>query len=271
MNNLNRFQEKIKNFYQKNKRNFVWRENITPYKIFVSEVMLQQTQTSRVIFKFEQWLQHFDSFESLAQASSHEVLKVWQGLGYNRRALFLHQAAKIILEKYDGIAPETIKDLEQLPGIGPNTAGSICAFAFNKPVIFIETNIRTVFLYEFFENKSAVTDKEILILVEQTLDWQNPRQWYWALMDYGVFLKKELKADNKSSKHYVKQSKFVGSRRQVRGAIIKNLTEHAMLTQDQLSELIIMQLPENYHDIVSILHELCIEGIVHSDDDHFKL
>ncbi|MBP7854389.1 hypothetical protein KAZ82_00455 [Candidatus Babeliales bacterium] len=268
---VKQFQQKIKNFYQSNKRNFSWREDITPYRIFISEVMLQQTQTARVMYKFEQWMQKFQNFEALAQASSYDVLKNWQGLGYNRRGLFLHQSAKIIVEKYAGVLPNAAYELEQLPGIGINTAGSICAFAFNKPIVFIETNIRTVFLHEFFQNKSDVSDKEILKLVQRTLDYDNPREWYYALMDYGVFLKKDLKANNKSSKHYTRQAKFIGSRRQVRGAIVKNLTQYRQLTQDQLIELVDMQLHENNHDVAVVLQELCIEGIVHTNDKFFQL
>lgn len=184
---IQQFQQKIYEYYAKNKREFSWRNDITPYRIFISEVMLQQTQTSRVIFKFQQWIEKFPNFKTLAQASNHEVLATWQGLGYNSRGLRLARAAQIIIDQFDGELPQSLEELQSLPGIGPNTAGSIAAFAFNKPVTFIETNIRTVFLHEFFSDKTLVCDKEILKLVEQTVDKHNPRDWYYALMDYGVY------------------------------------------------------------------------------------
>jgi len=265
------FQQKIYDYYLKNKRNFSWRENINPYKIFISEVMLQQTQTSRVIFKFQQWLEKFPDFKSLAQASGHEVLSCWQGLGYNSRGLRLLHAAQIIENKFKGILPDTLEDLESLPGIGPNTAGSISAFAFNKPVAFIETNIRTVFLYEFFKDKELVCDKEILNLVTQTIDTNNPRDWYYALMDYGVYLKKELKINNKKSKQYNRQSKFVGSRRQVRGAIVRILSKMKTVSEEDLFFLIEQELPDNTHSFENILQELIEEKLVFQKDGNIFL
>jgi A/G-specific adenine glycosylase len=262
VNTLELFQQKIFNFYQENKRNFSWRENITPYKIFISEVMLQQTQTVRVIEKFEQWLQKFPNFETLAHASAHQVLSCWQGLGYNRRGLYLHEAAKIIVYQFAGMLPDDPKILQTLPGIGPNTAGSIVAFAFDKPTVFIETNIRTVFLYEFFQGKDQVSDQEILKLVQQSLPKNEARAWYYALMDYGVFLKKQHKANNKTSKSYTRQSKFIGSRRQVRGAIIRVLTKQHVLTEEQLYELLAYELPHNMHDVARILQELVDEKMI---------
>ncbi len=265
------FQQKIYEFYFKNKRNFVWRNDITAYRIFISEVMLQQTQTSRVIFKFQQWIEKFPDFATVAQASQHEILATWQGLGYNSRGLRLARAAQIIMEKFNGKLPETIQDLESLPGIGPNTAGSISAVAWKKPVIFIETNIRTVFLHEFFKNQELVCDKEILPLVEQTLDQNNSRDWYYALMDYGVYLKKELKINNKKSKQYNRQSKFIGSRRQVRGAIIRILSKIKKLQQEDLLFLLEQELPDNKHSFENILQELNQEQLIYQKDENIFL
>lgn len=263
---IQQFQQKIYNFYVKNKRSFSWRSKITPYRIFISEVMLQQTQTSRVIFKFQQWIEKFPDFATLAQASQHEVLATWQGLGYNSRGLRLARAAQIIMTKFGGSLPDTLEELESLPGIGPNTAGSISAFAFNKPVVFIETNIRTVFLHEFFKDQELVCDKEILNLVAQTFDKNNARDWYYALMDYGVYLKKELKINNKKSKQYVRQSKFIGSRRQVRGAIIRILSKMKKLSEEDLFLLLEQELPDNKHSFDTILQELIKEQLVFQND-----
>lgn len=271
IDHIKQFQKKIYDYYLKNKRNFSWREQITPYKIFISEVMLQQTQTSRVIFKFEQWIQKFPDFKTLAEASQHEVLATWQGLGYNSRGIRLARSAEIIVTKFHEKLPDTLEELQSLPGIGPNTAGSISAFAFNKPVVFIETNIRTVFLHEFFKDKDSVCDKEILKLVEQTLDKNNPRDWYYALMDYGVYLKKELKINNKKSKQYAKQSKFIGSRRQVRGAIIRILSQLKNLSTEDLLFLLEQELPTNQHSFSSVLDELREEKLIFEKNNNFFL
>ncbi len=265
------FQKKIYDYYSKNKRDFLWRTDITPYRIFISEVMLQQTQTARVIFKFQQWIEKFPNFQILANASQYEVLATWQGLGYNSRGLRLLKAAQIIETEFNGNLPSSLTDLESLPGIGPNTAGSISAFAFNKPVTFIETNIRTVFLHEFFSDQELVCDKEILSLVSQTVDKVNPRDWYYALMDYGVYLKKELKINNKKSKQYTRQSKFIGSRRQVRGAIIRILSKIKKLSEEDLFFLLEQELPDNKNSFDVILQELIKEELIFQKDQNLFL
>lgn len=190
--------------------------------------MLQQTQVGRVIEKYGEFLQAFPNVETLANASLTEVLRVWQGMGYNRRALALHTLAKEIVKKYKGKIPHTRVELEALPCIGQYAAGAIRSFAFNEPEVFIETNIRRVFIHHFFQlggsTSKLVSDKEILPLVEATLDTGNPREWYYALMDYGVHLPKIVKINpNKQSKHYVKQGVFKGSLRELRGKIIRIL------------------------------------------------
>jgi len=139
---------------------------------------------------------------------------------------------------FNGNLPDDPIVLETFPGIGKGTAGSICAFAFNKPTVFIETNIRAVFIHSFFRNQSSVHDKELLPLITQTVDQDNPREWYYALMDYGVHLKKLHANPSRKSKHHTKQSKFEGSDRQIRGVIIKLLTEHPSLEREQLFSLI---------------------------------
>lgn len=265
------FQNKIYDFYRDNKRRFAWRQDITPYRVFISEVMLQQTQTSRVISKFEQWMGRFPDFESVACASTHDILATWQGLGYNRRGLALHKASQMIVNDFGGQLPQSLSELESLPGIGPNTAGSISAFAFNLPVTFIETNIRTVFLHQFFAGVDGVRDKDILSLVAQTVDQDSPREWYYALMDYGVHIKKELKANNKASKHYVRQSKFTGSRREVRGSIIRLLTQMKQLPQHDLCFLVQQEIPHNQHDVELVLRQLIREGLVSQDDSICRL
>ncbi len=238
MNQIAAFREFIWNFYHQNKREFTWRHVDNPYYVVVSELMLQQTQTHRVIHKYEEFIAAFPTFESLAASSLRDVLSVWQGLGYYRRARFLHQLAQIVVNKYDGVLPQDPKLLETLPGIGPGTAGSVGAFAFNKPTIFIETNIRTVFIHCFFRDKVGVTDKELLPLIAASVDHDNPREWYYALMDYGVWCKSQQVNPSRKSAHYTKQSKFEGSDRQIRAQIVKLITEKEIVAHEDMLSII---------------------------------
>lgn len=234
MNTLESFKHFIWDFYHHNKREFAWRSTNNPYHIVVSEIMLQQTQTYRVETKYEEFIAEFDSFHTLAQASLRDVLSVWQGLGYYRRARFLHQLATIVINEHEGTLPNNPTILETLPGIGKATAGSICAFAFNQPTVFIETNIRSVFIHSFFKDKNDVTDKQLFPLIAATVDSDNPREWYYALMDYGVWLKANNANPNKKSKHYTTQSKFEGSDRQLRAKILKYITHRGYATHDEI-------------------------------------
>ena len=260
------FQSKIWNFYHQNKRAFPWRDEITPYKVTVSEIMLQQTQTSRVVDKFTNWISLFPSWKDLAQASEFKVLQAWQGLGYNRRALALHKIAQFVIQKYNSELPNDPIILVTFPQIGPNTAASICSFAFNKPTTFIETNIRTVFTHEFFPGQNKVCDKELLKLIEKTVDHQNPQEWYYALMDYGNYLKKSLKNINSASKHYKKQSKFKGSQREIRGFIIKQLTRKNSQLFSDLIKSIQQELAHNKHDALAIIETMKKENILKIKD-----
>ena len=185
--------------------------------------MLQQTQTERVSDKFLEFIKKFPDFLTLSIAPLDDVLRAWQGLGYNRRAIALKKIAEIVINEHDGVLPDSIETLKSFPQIGHNTASSIVAFAFNKPTVFIETNIRRVYIYFFFPGKNSVTDKEIIPILEKTMDKTNPRGWYYALMDYGVMLKKTYPDLNKRSAHYRKQAPFKGSNREIRGNILKIL------------------------------------------------
>jgi A/G-specific adenine glycosylase len=192
----------------------------------VSEFMLQQTQTARVLQKYEPWLERFPTAASLAAASLADALDEWSGLGYNRRGRFLRDAARAITEQFAGEFPQEPDVLDSLPGIGPYTARAIACFAFDRREIFIETNIRAVYIYHFsdhFADPEAVRDKEILSLIEATLPPTDPRSFYYGLMDYGATLKKEQGSMNDRSAHYTRQSRFQGSLRQARGAILRCL------------------------------------------------
>lgn len=232
------FKELIWQHYYANKRSLPWTENTDPYWIVVSEIMLQQTQVDRVLPKFNAFIATFPNFTTLANAPLSDVLTLWSGLGYNRRARFLHELAKQVMTEHGGILPNIQEELVRLPGIGPNTAGAIQAYAFNTPVAYIETNIRTVYLYCFFPDQTNISDSELLPLIEATVDHSNPREWYWALMRYGVHLKKTTANPSRGSKHHAQQSKFEGSRRQLRGKVIKLLTEKSY-SEKELDELLL--------------------------------
>lgn len=228
------FQTLIFEFYRYNGRSFPWRETQNPYHIVVSEIMLQQTQTSRVIEKYQAFIKKLPDFASLARIEQRELLRLWQGLGYNRRALYLQKIAQKIMMDYNGNLPEKPSELIAFPGIGQATAASICAFAYDTPTYFIETNIRAVFIYFFFKSRDKVHDDEIMPLVECTLPGNQSRLWYYALMDYGVMLKKKYKNPSTKSIHHNRQNAFIGSDRQIRGAIIKLLLENEKLTSEQI-------------------------------------
>lgn len=225
------------------------------YKILVSEVMLQQTQVSRVIPKYIEWLKDFPDFASLATAPLSRVLTVWSGLGYNRRAKYLHEAAKLIDKKPVELRPDE-DFLVSLPGIGRNTARAILAYAYNAPSIFIETNIRAVYIHHFFAKTDQVSDAELIPLIQATLDRENPREWYWALMDYGSHLKITIGNSAKYSKHHVKQSTFKGSRREIRGRILKLLVKRSKLTQKQIVDEI------SDDRTVRVIDDLVKEGLI---------
>lgn len=219
------FQQEIGKYYRAHGRHdMLWRHGRNPYRVFVSEVMLQQTQVSRVTDRYPSFIRRFPDFYALANASPREVLKEWQGMGYNRRALNLRRAAGIVIRDYGGRLPRTPEELEGLPGIGKATAGSIAAFAWNRRAPFIETNIRRVFIHFFFRRKKKVRDEEILALVKECLPRKNAREWFYALMDYGTMLAaREKKNPNARSADYRPQPKFAGSRRELRGKILAHM------------------------------------------------
>lgn len=257
----------LDNFY-KNGRDFPWRNTRNPYKILVSEMMLQQTQTLRVLPKYKAWLELFPDVQSLSNASMSDVLAAWSGLGYNRRARFLQQSCNIICTAYDGVFPQTAVELEKLPGIGWYTSRAVTTFAFNAPEIFVETNIRSVFIFFFFkEVTDKVFDKEILSLVEQTMYYDNPRVWYYALMDYGAELKKRVVNPSRKSTNYAKQSKFDGSLRQARGAILRHLLKNKASTIESIAEAEHI----DFYRIQKAADLLCKEQLIFKRDATYEI
>lgn len=223
---------------EEGRHELAWRLTTDPYKILVSEIMLQQTQVPRVKEKYEEFLKAFPSVRALAQASLSEVLKHWSGLGYNRRGKYLHEAAKEIVAKHKGRVPRDYAALRALPGVGDYTARAVRAFAFNTPEVLIETNVRAAIIHHFFpvslqkrySVKLGILDSEVISILERVGKGQDPREWNWALMDYGAHIKKLHGNPARRSAQYKKQSKFEGSLRQVRGAILKARAQEAPLS-----------------------------------------
>jgi A/G-specific adenine glycosylase len=274
------FRKVVLGFYKKNGRKMPWRETENAYHILVSEIMLQQTQVVRVMDKYGQFIAAFPDFKALDKAPLASVYAVWRGLGYNRRALALKKIASVIVNEYDGALPSNHQELCGLPGIGKATASSIMAFAFNLPVVFIETNIRTVFIHFFFKNNNLVSDDEIFPVVEKSLYTKNPRVWYWALMDYGAMLKKTGMDGNKQSSHYKKQSRFVGSRRQKRGVVLNLLSGSKGLSINEMVKMMRNEggkgekgkgLSVKNDELREIVRELISEGFVMEDKGRFFL
>ena len=262
--------EARRHYHEEARAHLPWRATRDPYKILVSEIMLQQTQVERVIPYYKKFTRTFPSARVLACVSLANVLQVWQGLGYNRRAKFLHQAAKVINDKYNKYNkrfPDTVEEIETLPGVGHYTARAVAAFAFNKPEVFVETNIRTVFFYHLGPRRK-LSDKQLLPLVERALaqSRMEPREFYAALMDYGAHLKRQGIKLNAKSAHYKKQSAFEGSTRQVRGAILRELLKH----HSTLATLM-QRIPRNQQDVANELSRLMAEGLVALHGRYFAI
>ncbi len=258
----------LRRFYEESGRHdMLWRQpesdgSLDPYKILVSELMLQQTQVVRVAPKFVAFTERFPTVQAMAAASLGDVLGLWSGLGYNRRAKFLWQAAAAITTDFDGHFPTTTEELQKLPGVGPNTAGAIIAYAYNQPAVYLETNIRTVLIHHFFKDELAIADKALRAILRQIVEQlrpndsqMSPREFYWAMMDYGAHLKQTVGNLNRASSSFVKQSTFHGSRRQVRGQVIRLLTERKY----DIDELVKTLSDER---AVSVIDDLVSEGLL---------
>ena len=269
-----RFRQEVLAFYRTSGRKFPWRETSDPYAIAVSEFMLQQTRTEGVEKKFLPFLTQFPDPRTLAKAPFSAVLHQWKGLGYNRRALYLQEFARKIVEEWEGKVPDDPKILIQFCGIGSYTAHAIPAFAYNRPYVFLETNIRRVFLHFYFLDREQVKDKDIFPLIELTLDRENPREWYYALMDYGAHLAKVFPNPNRKSAHYTRQPSFEGSYRQLRGRILSILLEEKRpQNAEQISKRTAFLFPQTLKALQDLTHEGFIaetEGEYRIREDHIE-
>lgn len=238
-----------------------WRQTHDPYRIAVSEIMLQQTQVQRVIPKYREFLRQFPTTKRLAEAPLASVLGCWQGLGYNRRAKMLHQAAVVVHNEYRGRWPRSEDALRDLPGVGTYTAAAINAFAYNQSTSLLETNVKTVLLVHLFPEEEMVTEARMYDVLARILDESRPREWYWALMDYGSFLKQTYPYIHRRVKGYRKQSPFRGSDREIRGAILRLLHQNRTVPVDALVTL----LPFPSSKVLIQVERLAAEGLVQQD------
>jgi A/G-specific adenine glycosylase len=248
-----------------------WRKTKDAYKIMVSEIMLQQTQVDRVRPFYKELLEQFPTIGALAAAPLGDVLRAWQGLGYNRRAKMLHQAAQMVVNELGGKMPKSIEGLQVLPGIGPYTARAIAAFAYNHDTVFVETNLRTVVLHEFFPARTDVPDAEILAVLERAYPkssaGRGARDWYAALMDYGAFLKRSGVRTNARAKAYTKQSTFTGSSRQARGAVLRALAKGPL----PLKRLTLLLGDDRVLQMVAQIGRLYKEGLIEKEGTKYRL
>jgi A/G-specific adenine glycosylase len=225
------FRRKIWRFYSRHRRQLPFRETADPYKIVVAEFMLQQTQVERVIPKYKAWLKQWPTWAALAGAGRRELLKAWSGLGYNRRAVYLGRLASIIVDRFDGQLPDNPDILQTLPGFGPYTAHAVLIFAFNRPFITIDTNIRRVLSHEF-NLPRGVSKADLEDLARRLLPRGRSRDWHNALMDYSrAVLPVRLPAAPPTGK----RPPFQGSRRQIRGEIIRRLTASGRVAIDRIA------------------------------------
>ena len=272
---LDPFREKVLSRGRELYRDLPWRRTRDPYAIWVSEVMLQQTQVGRVDGRWQRWLARFPDVRSLADAQTADVLEEWQGMGYNRRALSLRSAAQAVCDG-GGEMPREYADLVALPGIGPATAAGVRAFAYDLPGVYLETNVRAVFLHELFPDREGVADRELVPLVQQCCPADDgdpsddPRTWYYALLDYGAYLKRTLPNPSRRSKGHARQSRFEGSHRQKRAALVRLLLSHSggvdsetLARELSAAEVKAGRSELGGEEVAAILRELAEEGFCH--------
>jgi len=278
------FQRHILQWYRQNRRDLPFRTTVrwhkdkprypqklnrglTPYHVLVSEIMLQQTQISRVLEKFPEFISIFPDWKTLAHANTQKLFSVWQGMGYWRRALYLRKCANAVAHSYGGTLPRDPGILMTLPGIGHYTAHAVSCFAYQNPEAFIDTNIRRVFIHFFFPQKKDVTDKEILAIAQNAVWTPNPREWHYALMDYGSQVLGKEQGINKQSRHYTRQSKFEGSFRSYRAEVIRYLTQNKKATIGALHA----HLSPSPYKTEKILAALAKDNIIHKKGISWEL
>ncbi len=281
------FQKRILSWYKKNRRDLPWRNTKNPYRILVSEVMLQQTQVARVLPKYKEFLLAFPTFQALAKTSNKKLLKVWAGLGYWKRVLNLKATAKTLAflqtrraPSADGVKRKEKTEFEQklsdpkfletLPGIGPYTARALACFAFGNTEAFLDTNIRRVYLHFFFPRRKNISDTEILPIAQRAVWKKNPREWHYALFNYGATVLKDKKI-NKRSKHYTKQSRFEGSSRSFRTKVMRFLLDQQNQTATTSRIKRFLKEAQSPYDTEKILTSLKKDGLIKKKRNSYSL
>lgn len=264
------FQRLILEWGRNHRRDMPWRNTRDPYEILVSEVMLQQTQVSRVLPKYEAFLREFPTLEALADTSQPSLLRIWQGLGYWNRALRLRDAARVILNEFDSEFPRDPATLMKLPGIGLYTAGAVACFAFGCAEPFLDTNIRRVYLFFFFPGEDDVPDSSIMEVARRAVWTEDPREWGYALFDYGAM---ELRDStiNRRSRHYSRQSAFEGSFRSFRTQALRHVLaqEGTSLSREELEGFLAERLATEDHPYTpqDVLDALIDDGLLKASHD----
>ncbi len=255
------FQKKIFKWWEANRRVFPWRETTEPYAILVSELMLQQTQAPRVVEKFNQFVEVFPDLESLAKAQKFEILQLWSGLGYNRRAIWLQEAAQMIIERKE--FPNTPEELQKMKGIGKYSAHSILIFAFNYDLATVDTNIRRILVAEKFAEEKT-SERDLWEIAKKLVPKGRSRDWHNALMDYGSI---ELTVAKTGIKPLTKQGKFKGSDREYRGKILKLLLESKKITINQMITVLNLQEVK----LESILQKMVKENLIKKKGKYYSV
>jgi A/G-specific adenine glycosylase len=223
-----KFQNEVFSFYHSQGRSLPWRKTTDPYKILLSEYMLQQTQVSRVIHYYEKWITKWPTIIFLAGASRKNVLQAWMGLGYNSRGINLHRAAQKIVDDYDGDVVQAMKHYKDIPGVGKYTSRAVQIFATNADIVTVDTNIRRILIYRF-QLAENIPDTELWTLAEQCLPHGSSRDWHNALMDYGALF---LTSKKTGIPPKTKQLRFQGSDRQIRAKILRQLINQPLSSTD---------------------------------------
>jgi A/G-specific adenine glycosylase len=256
-------------------RDFPWRHTRDPYAVLVSEIMLQQTQVARVLPYWERWLLDFPTLDALAAAPLEAILRAWQGLGYNRRAVALKRLAELLSQQPDGrpaVLPDDDAALRALPGVGPSTAAGVRAFAYGQPSVYLETNVRAVVLHELFADSTEVSDRELLPLLAQAAEFSvasgvEPHVWNCALLDYGAFLKSSRPNPSRRSAHHTRQTRFEGSKRQKRARLLRLVLEVPFVSSEEAAR----ELGGDVEEAIQLLGELQAEGFVVTDGTGWRV
>ena len=230
---IRKFQTMILTWWKTHRRDLPWRKTHDPYKILVSEIMLQQTQVSRGLPKYIEFLEVFPTVEKLAGAKTSSVLRIWKGMGYNRRALYLQNTAKKVVLDYNGIFPNTEQQLTTLSGVGKYTARAIMVFAFAIDIAVVDTNIRQIITHFFFDD-APQPEKSIQEVADQLMPKGKAWEWHQALMDYGAIAleRNEKRSIKKKSKPFKETNRYF------RGRLLDLVYEKQWKEADLMSEMV---------------------------------